>query len=119
VSRRGPVRRGRPANPPPRTLRCARGDGLGARPFLVLEYIDGFDLPRVLRPHGAIPVGVALRVACALLEALAHAWGYVDPDGGPLRIVHRDLSPSNVLLSRRGRSASPMRADGACVVEDA
>lgn len=68
----------------------------------MLAHIDGFDLPRVLGQHGAIPVGVALRVACALLEALAHAWGDVDPDGAPLRIVHRDLSPSNVLLSRRG-----------------
>ncbi|MBA3457075.1 MAG: serine/threonine protein kinase, partial [Deltaproteobacteria bacterium] len=74
--------------------------------FLVMELIDGPDLLSVLsrcataqRPFDA---ELAVYVACHVLEALDYAHGAALPNGKHLHVVHRDVSPSNILLSRRG-----------------
>jgi serine/threonine protein kinase/TolB-like protein len=74
--------------------------------FLAMEYIDGFDLGRVLarcrdlkRP---LPPALAVHIAAELAGALAYAHALPDDDGHPLNVVHRDVSPSNIMLSRLG-----------------
>ena len=63
------------------------------RTFMVMEYLEGFDLEKVLENHGALPLAEAVGYVIEALEALAeaHAKG----------IVHRDLKPGNLFLSNQ------------------
>lgn len=74
--------------------------------FLAMERVDGWDLRKVLRTlrsaDEAMPPDVAASIAADLCAALAYAHAQTDADGVPRRIVHRDVSPSNVLLARSG-----------------
>jgi hypothetical protein len=82
--------------------------GLGddGKYFLVMEYVDGKDLGAVQRGLEArrwrLPYDLALHVGAEICEALEHAHSARAPDGKPMSLVHRDVSPSNVLLSRAG-----------------
>ena len=70
------------------------------RPFLVIELVDGPSLAE-LADGGALPVGAAVHLATELLRGLAYAHDL--PSGEGVRgIVHRDISPHNVLLSWEG-----------------
>ncbi|MBX3200117.1 MAG: protein kinase [Labilithrix sp.] len=76
-------------------------------PYLAMEYIDGVDgyrLLRRLRQEGEfLPIGVAVHIAREVLRALESVHAALDPtSGGSLGIVHRDVSPSNVYLSKSG-----------------
>ncbi|MCP3098653.1 serine/threonine protein kinase [Myxococcus sp. K15C18031901] len=71
-------------------------------PYLVLEYVDGADLEHVLGDGRVLPPPLARYVGLCLLRALEHVHGLRDPQGEPLGIVHRDISPANVLLGRTG-----------------
>jgi hypothetical protein len=80
---------------------------VGDEYFLAQEYILGRDLSRVtiraleqeLRP---LPVPVILHVAHETLKALEYAHTKLGDGGKPMGIVHRDVSPNNVLVSARG-----------------
>ncbi len=76
------------------------------RPFQVLELIEGFDASRLEqwgRAQGRpLPVGLALHVCAVVGHALHFAHVARDDAGAPLNIVHRDVSPHNVLVSRAG-----------------
>jgi len=71
-----------------------------------MEYVHGRDLRVVLERAAAVgtvfPVDHAVRIACELAGALHHAHECRGPQGEPLDIVHRDVSPSNVLISYEG-----------------
>jgi TonB family protein len=73
---------------------------------MVLEYVHGYHLGQWLRfvndTRGNLPVDLALHVMLEVLEALSFAHGLVGPDGKPLAIVHRDISPANVLIDAQG-----------------
>lgn len=71
-------------------------------PYLVLEYVDGVDLGRVLGARRGLPPPLVRYVGLCLLRALEHVHGLRDPRGELLGIVHRDISPANVLLGRTG-----------------
>lgn len=75
-------------------------------PYLVTEYVDGRNLRQVLAQCAArgilLPVDFAVYVAHVVAEALAHAHEGVDDEGRPLGIVHCDVSPSNVFVSKLG-----------------
>ena len=84
--------------------------GVDARgePYLAMEYIDGVDGYRLLRrlrqDDELLPVGVAIYVAREVLRALESVHAARDPlSGGALGIVHRDVSPSNIYLSKDGK----------------
>ena len=74
--------------------------------FLVMEYVDGVDMGAVQRGNEAkrkrLPFHLALHIGAEVCEALEHAHSAKAPDGRPMSLVHRDVSPSNVLLSRAG-----------------
>ncbi|HEX6278146.1 MAG TPA: serine/threonine-protein kinase [Polyangiaceae bacterium] len=73
---------------------------------MVLEYVHGYHLGQWLRfvndTRGNMPVELALHVVLEVLDALSFAHGLVGPDGKPLAIVHRDISPANVLIDSQG-----------------
>jgi serine/threonine-protein kinase len=73
---------------------------------LLLEYVDGVSCAQLLRAASArgegIPLGAALFMATEVLRALAYAHDAVGPTGRPLGIVHRDVSPGNILVSEQG-----------------
>ncbi len=73
--------------------------------YIAMEYVHGIDLSRLVtraRTLGDFPLPVALFVCGEVLKALAFAHASVGPDGRPLRVVHCDISPQNVLLSFAG-----------------
>ena len=74
--------------------------------FLVMEYVDGSDLGALVQRldvrRKRLPVELVLHIGAEVCEALEHAHAARGPDQRSLRIVHRDVSPSNVLLSRSG-----------------
>jgi serine/threonine-protein kinase len=75
--------------------------------FIVLEYVDGRDLGQLLtvlqnkQPNGMTDA-LALFVACEAGQGVHFAHEMRGPDGRPLGLVHRDISPSNLLLSYAG-----------------
>jgi eukaryotic-like serine/threonine-protein kinase len=74
--------------------------------FLVLEYVDGPSLGRLLRAlRGAqhpLPLAVAAYFARELCRALDYVHGLRNSDGAPLNVIHRDVTPSNVVLTSTG-----------------
>ena len=74
--------------------------------FIAMEYVPGLDLRAILKRLQAreqrLPIELALYVATELCKGLGYAHRKTDDDGNPLDIVHRDVSPSNVLVSREG-----------------
>ena len=74
--------------------------------FMAMEFVDGVSLARLLRSVSArrerFPRAIALHIAHEVLRGLAFAHEAQDEHGRPLGIVHRDVSPGNVLIGRAG-----------------
>ncbi len=74
--------------------------------YIAMEYVEGFDLNSLLRQCADHKVGLparhALGIVADVLEGLDYAHRRTDEDGKPLGIVHRDVSPSNILISYEG-----------------
>ena len=74
--------------------------------FLVMELVDGWDLANIYdrgrAASFALPLGLALYIMAETCRGLGYAHGRRDVDGRPLGIVHRDVSPHNVLVSEHG-----------------
>lgn len=74
--------------------------------YMAMEYIHGRDLTmtqRVLRRNGdKMPIPLAGSIAASVARGLAYAHGRTTPDGRPMHIVHRDVSPHNIVLSFEG-----------------
>jgi serine/threonine protein kinase len=75
------------------------------RYFLVMEFVDGWDLGQIVtRANNAefsLPPEIILYIAAEICRALAYAHSRTR-DGQPLALVHRDVSPQNVLVSEQG-----------------
>jgi serine/threonine protein kinase len=75
--------------------------------FLAMEYVHGQPLSRVLRRAHALqfpflPEAIALQIGIGMCRGLQYAHSRVDDRGRSLQIVHRDISPQNVLLGYAG-----------------
>ncbi len=74
--------------------------------YLALELVRGPDLASIVdacrRLGQPPPTELSVRMVSQMLEALQYAHNAVDEHGQPLRIVHRDVSPQNALVSRAG-----------------
>jgi serine/threonine protein kinase len=74
--------------------------------FIVMEYVRGADLRtigwRSRLARNPLSVQAVVHVALEILAGLAYAHGKRAPSGAPLGIIHRDVSPSNILCSAQG-----------------
>ncbi len=74
--------------------------------FQVLELVDGVDIRRILRAvsqrSGFFPVPLAVLIARDVARALSYAHLRRTDNGQPMNIVHRDISPHNVMVTREG-----------------
>jgi serine/threonine protein kinase len=74
--------------------------------FIVMEFIDGVDLMQVLRQckekGWRVPPALATWLMIETLDALEFAHSAVDANGRPLNVVHRDVSPQNVMVTYGG-----------------
>src|SRR5207248_3151016 len=79
---------------------------MGQAPFITMEFVRGPDVKRLMdacKKAGAkIPVPIALRIVADAAAGLHYAHNYRDPDGKPRPMVHRDISPHNIILSLDG-----------------
>ncbi|HEY8927189.1 MAG TPA: serine/threonine-protein kinase, partial [Polyangia bacterium] len=86
----------------PQVIDVSDGGGVDV-PFFVMEHVSGVDLREILRAAGgALPVEHIVTIATGVAAGLHHAHELRADDGRPLDIVHRDVSPSNVLVSFDG-----------------
>jgi eukaryotic-like serine/threonine-protein kinase len=69
--------------------------------LLVMEYVDGVSLGRLLRA-GAVPEPILAALVCQVLDGLHAAHVATDEHGAALQIVHRDISPENILVGADG-----------------
>jgi len=75
-------------------------------PLLVMEYIDGVTLSalirRCVRNDRPLPLQIVLRIGAQVADGLHAAHVLRDVDGSEMRVVHRDLSPQNILIGYDG-----------------
>jgi serine/threonine protein kinase len=76
--------------------------------FIAMELVDGEALSKLIRRArtlgvSRLPTEFAVFIVSEILKGLHYAHTRLDKDGGPLKIVHRDVSPQNVLLSHEGQ----------------
>ncbi len=80
-----------------RAIACFRSK----EPLLVLEFIDGLSLDRLIRAEpGGLELGQTLRLAVQIARGLHYAHGCEMP-GGLRGVVHRDLKPSNIMITKK------------------
>ena len=75
--------------------------------FIAMEYVEGVDLRRAVAEeakYGAtVPFGVAARICAQVAAGLDYAHHSRGVDGRPLELIHRDVSPQNVMIAYDGR----------------
>jgi serine/threonine-protein kinase len=74
--------------------------------YLAMEYVDGLTLSQVLaglaRRGLRMPLDATMRIIGGVLEALHAAHSLTDEAGQPLQVVHRDVTPSNIMVAAQG-----------------
>lgn len=74
--------------------------------FIVMEFVDGADLKAVIdylkAKNRQFPLEIAVLISVRICEGLTYAHELTSPEGKPLHVVHRDMSPPNVLITKHG-----------------
>ncbi len=74
--------------------------------FIAMEYVAGPTLTQIMKQcgtaSGAMPVSIVLSILAQVCDALDHAHNLSDDSGRPLGIIHRDVSPGNIIVSSTG-----------------
>ncbi len=74
--------------------------------YIAMEYVPGPTLKELVEHCGAtvgtVPTEITLNIAAQICDALDHAHNRCDEHGKPLGIIHRDVSPANIILSETG-----------------
>lgn len=74
--------------------------------YIAMELVSGPSLAQLLRQCratiGVIPFPITVNILCQLCEALEYAHNVTDKQGNPLGIIHRDVTPPNVVISNSG-----------------
>ncbi|MCK5850140.1 MAG: protein kinase [Kiritimatiellae bacterium] len=74
--------------------------------YIAMEYIDGWNLTRFLMRHGElrrkVPIEIATFIVSRICRGLEYAHNKRDEDGQPLGLVHRDVSPNNIMITNEG-----------------
>jgi serine/threonine protein kinase len=92
----------------PNIVNALAGSEDAGGPFIVFEYLEGQTLGRIRgraskRP-GGLPRAFALHVITLITTGLANAHAALGDDGKPLRVVHRDVSPDNIMVTYDGET---------------
>lgn len=78
----------------------------GSEYFLIMEYINGITLrdliEKLQKNHKRIPIQVSLGIILNIAKSLYYIHSLKDRNGNPLELVHRDVTPSNIMLSDKG-----------------
>ncbi|HEU0030427.1 MAG TPA: protein kinase [Kofleriaceae bacterium] len=79
---------------------------IGSTYYITMEYVPGPTLQQLLKhcqsAAGAIPLPVVLGILIQICDALDYAHNRTDEHGKPLHVIHRDVSPPNVIISNTG-----------------
>ncbi len=79
---------------------------VGETYYIAMELVQGPTLGQLLRQCkatiGVIPFAISVNILCQLCEALDYAHNLTDKQGNPLGIIHRDVTPPNVVISNTG-----------------
>jgi serine/threonine-protein kinase len=75
--------------------------------FIAMEYVAGADLRRLMAEESkfgsSVPYAVAARICAGVAAGLEYAHTSVGVDGRPLELIHRDVSPQNVMVGFNGQ----------------
>ena len=79
---------------------------IGPDYFIAMEFVNGVDmraaLARAVERNVSVPIPIAAHMLWQVARALAYAHDKKSEDGEPLKIIHRDISPANVMISWEG-----------------
>jgi serine/threonine-protein kinase len=79
---------------------------VGETYFIAMEFVPGPTIGQLIRQCkatvGIIPFPITLNILCQVCDALAYAHNLEDEDGTPLGLIHRDISPPNIIVSNTG-----------------
>jgi serine/threonine-protein kinase len=74
--------------------------------FIAMEFVPGPTVGQLIRQCkatvGSVPFPITLNILCQVCDALAYAHKLCDDDGTPLKLIHRDVSPPNIIISNTG-----------------
>jgi eukaryotic-like serine/threonine-protein kinase len=90
----------------PNIVRILELGRTGGAYFIAMELVHGSSLLALMKVvverQGVVPVGIVVAILAEILDALDYASTAAGPDGEPLEIIHRDLSPSNLIITPEG-----------------